>query len=142
MLCFFTIASAKRDDYILYAIPPFAIVMTAPFARVAASANRASVRLSDIASSVAASAMLLLATADPLYTGTPTTFFGSRPGCIQATLRIGAFIAATEDRTVRIELTLFVIAITSVSALYLVFKQNGHAAALSIALAELAALSL
>jgi 4-amino-4-deoxy-L-arabinose transferase-like glycosyltransferase len=143
MLIFFTIASAKRDDYILYAIPPFAIVIAAPFARAAASANRASVRLADIASSVAAFAMLLLATVGFIIYGHTDYFFRIAARMHPSdTAYLRAFIAATEDRTVRIELTLFVIGITSVSALYLVFKQNGRAAALSVALAELAALSL
>ena len=143
MLCFFTIASAKRDDYILYAIPPFAIVIAAPFARAAASANRASVRLSDIASSVAAFAMLLLATVGFIIYGHTDYFFRLAARMHPSdTAYLRAFIAATQHRSVRIELTLLVIAITSLSALYFVFKQNGRTAALSIALAELAALSL
>ncbi|HTJ09955.1 MAG TPA: glycosyltransferase family 39 protein [Candidatus Binataceae bacterium] len=143
MLCFFTIASAKRDDYILYAIPPFAIVIAAPFARVAASANRTSVRLADIASSVAGVAMLLLATVGFIIYGYTDHFFRIAARMHPSdTAYLRAFIAATEHRTMRIELTLVVIAITSVSALYIVFRQNGRVAALSIALAELAALSL
>jgi len=145
MLGFFTIASAKRDDYILYAIPPFAMMIAAPFARdtVDPATARISARFADTASGVAALALLILATFGFIIYGNADYFLRVAASMHPSdTAYIRLFIAAMETRAVRIELTLIVIALTSASAFYLVFRRNGRGAALNIALAELAALSL
>jgi 4-amino-4-deoxy-L-arabinose transferase-like glycosyltransferase len=145
MLGFFTIASVKRDDYILYAIPPFAMVIAAPFARdtVDVTTGRISARFADTASGIAALALLILATFGFIIYGHADYFVRIAARMHQSdTAYIRFFKDAMETRAVRIELTLIVIALASASAFYLVFKRNGRAAALNIALAELAALSL
>ena len=137
----FTISSAKRDDYILTALPSYAMIIAAPFAEDTAR-NPTSARLADTASCAAALSLLTLTLAGVIACRY-TRFLHGISGKLHSSdaAYVSFFLAAVEDRPVRIELTVIVIVVASALAFRLAWKRCGRAAALCIAFAELAAVS-
>jgi 4-amino-4-deoxy-L-arabinose transferase-like glycosyltransferase len=144
VLGIFTLANSKRDIYILPALPPLAIVLAAPFASYSpATRPRLVAILTDAASAIAGCALLLIALAGLILAG--------RPGWINQLL--GSMQSSDAAYTelllrdfalghLRFVVTMLVIAASSAAALWLVKKHRSYAAAVSIGVASLAAVSL
>jgi hypothetical protein len=139
-LALFTISSAKRDDYILAALPSFAIVIASPFAsdmdnRSAPFANGASV----------AEALLLLSLA------VGGLIASKYPGAVSRTLGgvhssdtayANFLLTVARNRPLRASLTMLVVVGASTVSLGFAWKWRSRAAAFGIAAAELAVVSL
>ncbi len=137
----FTISAAKRDDYILTALPSFAMVIAAPLAND--TVDGFSARVADMASGVAAFALLTLALAGLIacsYAAPIAGFSGKLHPSDAEYVRF--FLAEARYRPVWIGLIIAVTAVGSAIALRLVWSRNGRAAAFCVAVAELAAVSL
>jgi 4-amino-4-deoxy-L-arabinose transferase-like glycosyltransferase len=138
----FTVSSAKRDDYILTALPSYAMLIAAPFADDTAT-DPVSARLADTASCGAALSLLTLTLG-----GLAVCRYAGLLHPISAKLHpsdaayVSFFLAAVEAYPVRIELTLLLVVVASALAFRLVWRRRGAAATLCIALADLAAVSL
>jgi hypothetical protein len=139
-LGFFTIASAKRDDYILTALPSFAMAIAAPFAED----DNSSARLANGASFAAALSLLMLAVFGFIASRYPgilrgiSTSLNSNDDSIYASF----LLTGVKGHPVRSGLTMLVVAGASAIALCFALRRSSHTAALCVALAELAALSL
>jgi hypothetical protein len=141
-LGFFTISNAKRDDYILTALPSYAILIAAPFANKSA-VDITTARLADTASCAAALSLLSLALAGLVA----CTYGGSLRG-LSANLHpsdakyLTFFLSESGSRPVRIGLIVVVAIVTSAMALRLAWNRRGRIAAFYVAFAQLAVLSL
>jgi hypothetical protein len=141
VLGLFSIASAKRDDYILPAFPPFAIVLAGTITAHETERSPAAVRLRDLAAVLAAAAMLAGAAAGILLSSQPT--LADR---VSAHLQssdvsyFGLFINGFWRG--RQALLLLAIAAASVIALVASRNHNPKTAAAAVALASMAGVSL
>jgi hypothetical protein len=138
----FTIASAKRDDYVLTALPSYAMLIAAPFAGTAATEST-SVDLADNTSCAVALSLLLLTVAG-LISSTHARLLHLLSATMHPsdTAYVSFFLAAVEGGAARIDLTLTVIVGAAGLGFYFAWKRRSCAAALSIASAGLAAVSL
>jgi 4-amino-4-deoxy-L-arabinose transferase-like glycosyltransferase len=139
VLGLFSMASAKRDDYILPAFPPFAIVLAAML--TAESIPRAAARLRDLASMIAGATMLLMA-AGALAVGTPSVLVNRLSTRMQASdaAYLGLFAAGIW----RWRQALIMIAIAAAAAAALIAWRRARpvAAATAVVLASMAGVSL
>jgi len=137
----FSIASAKRDDYILPAFPPFAIVLAGAIAARETERSRAAVRLRDGAATLAAAAMLAGA-AVGLFLSTQPALVDRVSAHLQSSdvSYFGLFINGLWKG--RQALLLIAIAAASVIALVAGRRHNPRAAAAAVALASMAGVSL
>jgi 4-amino-4-deoxy-L-arabinose transferase-like glycosyltransferase len=141
-LAIFTISSAKRDDYILTALPSFAMLLAAPFALNEAN-DTTSARLANSASCLAALSLLVLTLAGltayesaAFLQGLTSNFHPSDAAYLSL------FLSAAGDHSIRIALTATVVIVASVLALGFAWKRRSATAAWCIGLAELAVVSL
>jgi 4-amino-4-deoxy-L-arabinose transferase-like glycosyltransferase len=141
VLGLFSIASAKRDDYILPAFPPFALVLAGLITARPASGAAAMSRLRDWAGLIAAGAMLLAAGAGLFLSGR-----GEMVGRLAAHLQssdaayLGLFIGGFWHG--RQAVLVMVIAVASITALMVSRRGNPAAVAAAVAIASMAAVSL
>lgn len=139
-VAFFTVSSAKRDDYILAALPSFAMVIAAPFAE---DRNSRSARLANGASFVAAVSLLILAFGGLIATSYPGILRTISAGLNSSdTAYVNFVFTVVRHHLLRTSLTILVVAGASAMSVGFVAKRRGLVAALGVALAEIAAVSL
>lgn len=144
VLAIFTIASSKRDIYILPALPPLAIVLTAPFVRdpVATRSGLMAI-LTDGASVIAGIAILMIALVGLILAGRPaliSRIAGSMQSSDAAYLEL--ILRDFAHGHLRFFVTMIVAAASSIAALWLVKTHRSYAAAVAIGIASLAAVSV
>ncbi len=144
VLGIFTIASSKRDIYVLPALPPLAIVLTAPFASYPVAIRRRLIAiLTDGASAVAGFAILMIALAGLILASRPaliSQMLGSMQSSDAAYTEL--ILRDFARGHLRFVATMIVAAASSIATLWLVKKHRSYAAAVSIGIASLAAVSL
>ncbi len=143
VLTIFTIASSKRDDYILPALPPLAIVLSAPFADRGRTPRYWTAVLTGIASAVAGIAILTLAVAGLVLISRPeltNRLVGSMQSSDAA--YIGLIVSDFARHDLRFVATIGAAAISSLAGLFFLKANRGYASAVCIGIASLATVSL
>jgi len=139
-LALFTISSAKRDDYILAAIPSFAVVIGSPFAP---DMNNRSARFAIAASVAEALLFLSLAVGVLIARKYPGDLSRTLGGLRSSDTAYANFLLTiVGSHALRTNLTMLVVVSASAVSLGFTWKRRSPAAALGIAVAELAVVSL
>ncbi len=144
VLAIFTLASSKRDDYILPALPPLAIVLSAPFAADRFGARpRWVALLTDGASGISGVAVLIVAVFSLILMARPALahrLVASMQSSDAAYL--GLVLGDFARRNLRFIATLGAAAASSLIALLFLKAGRSYASAVCIGIASLAAVSL
>ena len=141
VLGFFSIASAKRDDYILPAFPPFAIVLAAMLAAGAGQIPPAAARLRDLAGLAAAVAMLAMAVGWLILSG-QGEWVNRLSGHLQSSDAAYLKLFAAGLSRWHEMLLMLAVAAASTAALIAVKRARPTGVAVMVALAAMAAVSL
>ena len=144
VLTIFTVANSKRDIYILPALPPLAIVLTAPLVRyTVASRSRLLAILTDGASVIAGLAMLTIAVAGLILASHPA-LIDRITGSMQSSDAAYMTLLLRDLRSgePRLVAAMIVVAASSIAALWMVSARRSYGAAVAIGIASMAAVSL
>jgi hypothetical protein len=141
VLGLFSIASAKRDDYILPAFPPFAIILAATVTARTRESSPAAVRLRHLAGALAGTLMLAAAAAGLLLSsqGALAQWLSTHMQSSDASY-LGLFIMGFWHG--RQALMMLLIALTSALSLAAWWWGNVKAVAAAVALASMAGVSV
>jgi 4-amino-4-deoxy-L-arabinose transferase-like glycosyltransferase len=137
-LGFFSISSAKRDDYILVVLPSFAVVIGGLFSSAAPASSG---RLRRIADLVVACLLVGFGIVGLIAIRYPF-IFSRLSAKADSSVATYATLLSTPDHSLRISATMLLIVFSSLAGLYLAGRQRAHSATLFIAIAQLAAISL